>query len=355
MDQSVLDIISRAREGIAPTYEEVVRLIQLDEASPEATAVRGAANDISRERHGNAGAIWGQIGIDVYPCEADCQFCSFAKSTTFFTEHKTMPVDEVVKRAIEFTKGGDLYGLYLMTMNSYDEAHYLECVKAVRAVIPDTTLLYSNIGDTDEAYFRELKAAGLDGVYHAKRLGEGACTSIPPERREATIRAAVAAGLQVRDCCEPVGAETSAEDIATRLFEIRARYDEVGGLGGCGVMKRTSVPGTPYEGLENEITDLRLALLNAIQAFIMTDCEEMPSLSFHEPNFISMMSGGNYICAETGFNPRDTAEDTAGHHGIDVPRAREMYYQAGFRYLMLANGTRIPLTPQYMTEKLAEA
>ena len=355
MNQVVSEIINRAREGTAPTYEEVVMLIELDETSSEATAVRNAANDISRERHGNAASIWGQIGIDVYPCEADCQFCSFAKSTTVFTEHVTMPIGEVVERAKEFTKGGDLFGLYLMTMNSYDEDYYLECVKAVRAVIPAETLLYANIGDTDQPYFEKLKAAGLDGVYHAKRLGEGTCTNITPERREATIRAALAAGLRIRDCCEPVGAETSAEDIATRLFEIRARHDEIGGLDGAGVMKRTSVPGTCYEGLENEITDLRLALLNAIQAFTMVDSPCFPALSFHEPNFASMLSGGNYICAETGFNPRDTAEDTAGHHGIDVPRAREMFYQAGFRWLMRADGSRVELTSEYMKEKLAEA
>ena len=213
----------------------------------------------------------------------------------------------------------------------------------------------SNIGDTDRPYFEKLKAAGLNGVYHAKRLGEGIVTSISPERRERTIRAAVDAGLAIRDCCEPVGAETTPEEIATRLFEIRARHDEVGGLGGCGVMKRTSVPGTRYEGLENEITDLKLALLNAVQVFTMVDAEEMPSFSFHEPNFASMLSGGNYICAETGFNPRDTAEDTSGHHGIDVPRAREMYYQAGFRWLIRGDGTRVELTPEYMAERLAEA
>ena len=352
MDSKVTEIINRAQEGKSPTYDETVYLLNLDEASPEATAVRGAANDIVRAKTGNAGAMWGQIGIDVYPCEADCQFCSFAKSTTCFTEHTTMPVEEVVKRAKEFTKGGDLYGLWLMTMNTYDEDYYLDVVKQVRAAIPDSTLLFSNIGDTDKEYFEKLKDAGLDGAYHVKRLGEGVLTDIQPERREQTIEAAHDAGLRIQDCCEPIGAETDNEAIATRLFEIQKRGNTMGIHDGSGVMKRNGVPGTPFEGLQSEITDMRLALIGAIQAFVMVDQEDFPWLAIHEPNTVSLLSGGNSICAESGFNPRDTAEDTAGHHGLDVPAVREMFYQAGFRTLVRGDGSRVDLTPEYMAARL---
>ena len=354
MDAKVQELIARAHEGVAPSYEETVYLLSLDEASPEATAVRGAANDIVRAKTGNACAMWGQIGIDMYPCEADCQFCSFAKSTTCFTEHVTMPVDEVVKRAKEFTKGGDLYGLWLMCMNTYDEDYFLEVVKAVKAVIPPQTLLFSNIGDTDVEYFKKLKAAGLDGAYHVKRLGEGELTKIAPERREATIAAAHEAGLRVQDCCEPIGAETTNEAIATRLFEIQKRNEEYGIHDGSGVMKRNSVPGTRFEGMGNEITDLRLALIGAVQVFVMANQADMPWFAIHEPNTVSLLSGGNDICAETGFNPRDTAEDTAGNHGLDVPAVRSMFYQAGFSTIVCGDGTRIALTPEYMEAKLAE-
>ncbi len=354
MDQRVIDIISRAQKGVGATYEEAIYLLNLDEASPESTAVRGAANDLVRAKTGNAGVMWGQIGIDVYPCEADCQFCSFAQSTNCFTEHTTMPIEEVVERSIEFTKGGDLYGLWLMCMNSYDEEYYLDCVKAVRAAIPATTLLFSNIGDTDRAYFEKLKAAGLDGAYHVKRIGEGEVTKIAPERREATIRAAHEAGLKIQDCCEPIGAETTNETIATRLFEIKQRNEEYGIKEGSGVMKRNSVPGSLFEDPKMEITDLRLALIGAIQVLIMIDQVELPWFAIHEPNTVSLLSGGNDICAESGFNPRDTAEDTAGNHGLDVPAVRNMFYQAGFEYLMLADGTRIKLTAEYMARKIAE-
>ena len=352
MDQKVTDIINRAQEGKPPSYEETLFLLELDEASPEATAVRGAANDIVRAKTGNTAMMLGQIGIDVYPCEADCQFCAFAKSTTCFTEHATMSVEEVVQRAIDFTRGGDLYAIYLMTMHSYKEDYVLECVRAVREAIPPQTKIIANIGDTDKEFWLKLKEAGLDGVYHVKRLGEGTLTNIPPERREQTIRAAWEAGLELEDCCEPMLAQTSNEDIATRLFEIKARAEEMG-LRATAVMKCNGVPGTPFEGLQNEITDMRLALVGAIEAFIMVDQEEFPWIPVHEPNTVSLLSGANTIWAEQGYNPRDTAEDTAANRGLDVPALRNMFYQAGFRKLILGDGSTVDLTPEYMAAKLA--
>ena len=354
MDQRVTDVINKAREGVPPTYDEVLMLLELDEASPEATAVRGAANDLVRERTGNAGILLGQVGIDVYPCEADCQFCSFAKSTTCFTGHTTMPVDEVVERAKEFARGGDLYAFYLMTMNSFKEDYVLECIRAVRAALPSTTKLIGNFGDSDASFWKKAKEAGLDGIYHVKRLGEGTLTEIPPERREATIRAAWESGLSVQDCCEPIGAETSNEDIATRLFEIQAHGREYGLHDCAGVMKRNGVPGTPFEGLQNEITNMRLGLIGAIECFVMVDQEDFPWMAVHEPNVVSLMSGANAIWAETGFNPRDTSEDTSAGRGLDVPAVREMFYQAGFRKLVLGDGSTVELTPEYMAQKIAE-
>ena len=354
MDPKVEEIIAKVNEGVAIDYDETLYLLGLDETTPEATAVRSAANDLVRAKTGNACVIWGQIGIEMHPCEADCRFCSFAKSTTFFTDEVLLPVDDVVQRAKEFTKGGDVYGLCLMTMNTFDRDHFLACAKAVREAIPASTKVYANIGDCDREYFEQLRAVGCDGMYHVRRLGEGKDTSILPETREETVRAAHEAGLAVMDCCEPIGAETPNEDIATRLFEIRARNEEYGIPDCSGVMKRNSVPGTLFEGKANEITDMRLAYIGAIQVFIMIDQEVFPWISFHEPNVVNLLSGGNYMCAETGFNPRDTAEDTAGHHGLDVPAVREMMYQAGFRWIVRGDGTRVALTPEYMAAKIAE-
>ena len=40
--------------------------------------------------------------------------------------------------------------------------------------------------------------------------------------------------------------------------------------------------------------------------------------------------------------------------GLDVPAVREMFYQAGFRKLVLGDGSTVELTPEYMAAKIAE-
>lgn len=233
-----------------------------------------------------------------------------------------------------------------MTMNSYGENYFIEVIKAVRASIPDNVVLFSNIGDTDVAYFRRLKEAGLDGAYHVIRLGEGEFTSITPERRQRTIDAAVEAGLRIQDCLEPIGAEHTAEELADHLFKTVEK-----GCKDSGVMKRIAVPGTPFDDPNGQITDLRLGLITAVNALAMIAVSDYPWIAIHEANSIGLVSGGNSICAETGINPRDTAADTASGRGLDVPAVRSMFYEAGFKHLVRGGGSMVDLTPDYMAER----
>jgi len=70
----------------------------------------------------------------------------------------------------------------------------------------------------------------------------------------------------------------------------------------------------------------------------------------HEADYISLVSGANSICAETGVNPRDTAADTSKGRGLDVSACRKMLWQAGFKHLATGDGTRIDLTPEYISK-----
>ncbi|MEE0845649.1 MAG: hypothetical protein U0L71_05585 [Eggerthellaceae bacterium] len=342
MDQKVIDIVSRALEGNAPSFDEAIYLLSLDEKSPEATLLRGAANDIVRGKTGNSAIIYGQIGVDVYPCEADCQFCSFGRTHTLFDHRTVLDNDTILEKAREFTKDGDLFGMWIMTMNSFDRDWYLGVIEMLRKAIPASTNLYANIGDCDEGYWRELKAAGLAGAYHVLRLGEGEVTKIDPATRKQTMRAIMNAGLDLQDCCEPIGPEHTPQQIAEHLFETVKK-----GCVDSSAMKRTPVPGTIFEG--PAITNLRLAQIVAVNALVMLAVDPYPWIGVHEANPIGLVSGANNISAETGVNPRDTAADTShGGRGLDVAACREMLYQAGFDYLVRGDGSKVALTAEYL-------
>jgi biotin synthase len=322
-------------------------MLRFAEASPEATLIRAVANNIARAKTGNTGLLFGQVGLELFPCPADCKFCAFGKSHTGFTSKITLDEYTIRQKVHDFTKDGDLYCLWLMTMAEYDVDYYVNALKIAREIAPKQTLLYTNIGDTDYDTFVKLRDAGADGIYHVVRLGEGTYTTIAPERRLETIANARRAGLMVQDCLEPIGTEHTPEELCDHIFKTIE-----GGFDTAGVMKRTPVPGTIFT---DEITNLRLAQITAVNALAVMAMPQYPWIPVHEADYISLTSGANSICAETGVNPRDTSADTTQGRGLDVSACRTMLWQAGFSHLAMGDGTRVALTPEYMAKCSATA
>ena len=342
MDKRAFEIINRALDGTPPSRNDCVYLLGFNESTQEATFVRGAANDVARLKTGNTGVLFGQVGLELYPCEADCKFCAFGKSHTGFTEKITLDDNTIHQKVRDFTKDGDLYCLWLMTMDKYDLDYYIKALKIARETAPPQTLLYTNIGDTDYETFVKIKTAGADGAYHVIRLGEGTYTTINPKRRQETIDNARRAGLMVQDCLEPIGTEHTPEELVDHMFKtIESGFDT------AGVMKRTPVPGTIFK---DEITNLRMAQIVAVNALAVTALNPYPWIPVHEADYISLVSGANSICAETGVNPRDVEADTSKGRGLDVTACRKMLWQAGFKQLVKGDGNRIELTPEYIAK-----
>jgi hypothetical protein len=111
------------------------------------------------------------------------------------------------------------------------------------------------------------------------------------------------------------------------------------------ILKRTPVPGTIFT---DEITNARLAQIAAVNAPACTAIEPYPWIPVHEADPISLVSGANSICAETGVNPRDVTADTSRGRGLDVSACRKMLWQAGFTQLVRGDGKRVALTPEYI-------
>lgn len=329
-------IIGKALDGAQIRKAELIKLLSVEDTSEDAFALRAGGGYLMRQRTDNGSVIFAQIGLEMHPCEANCSFCSFAAEFTGM-EAMRMEDDAIVQATKDFTDSGDLYGLWLMAMATYDMDKYLDAVRLVKANLGGPTNLYSNVGDTSRQGFEQMKAAGINGVYHCWRLGEGKDTPFTDEQRKQTLQNAKEAGLEVLDAVEPIGPEHSAEDLAEHiLFDV-----EIGAIQ-TGSMKRIPVPGTPFEGTPM-ITDLRLATIVAAQALAVANTPNLPWLGIHEPSPIGYVSGANLITAEAGVNPRDTAEDTATGRGLDIPACREILRQAGFSHVVRGDGSRSEL------------
>ncbi len=331
------EILTAALHGAAPLREDCIYLLSFPETSAEAGMIRAAGDAVSRQRFHNEAILLGQIGIETSPCPANCRFCVFGKDHTPFPETR-LTTEEIIERARGFAAAGDLYALFLMTMHEFDLERLLRVVKAVHRAIPSHTQIVVNIGDFDRGQADALRRAGVNGAYHVCRLREGIDTDLDPEDRKRTFRVIRESGLDFYYCCEPVGPEHSAEELADQLL--------LGVEFGCfqhAAMRRVYLPHSPL-ARHGQVSELRLAQIVAVVSLASLACPNTDNIAVHEPNLIGLTSGANVVYAETGANPRDVAADTSGHRGLDMAGARKMLYEAGFTALRRGDGSTVPLT-----------
>lgn len=341
LDIQFQKILEKAENGIPLHREDCKYLLRLNEKSFEAGLLRAMASSVIRSKNENSAIILGQIGVDVKPCPGGCRFCTFGEKHTHFNTVR-MADEELAEKIEEFCRYGDLYGLYLMTMHDYDMDYYLKCVELARKIAPSTTQIWANIGDTSLEGFKELRAAGVTGVYHVCRLREGIDTDLKPEDRIRSMHNALEAGLELYTCCEPIGPEHSVDELVDNIF-IGIEMD----IYQHAAMRRVAVPGAPLAHY-GQISELRLAQIVAVIALASATVPTMAYMGAHEPNELCYTSGANIITAESGANPRDNSEDTAQNRGMDMARCRKMMFECGFDYLRRGDESKIPLDFDYL-------
>ena len=304
VNKDFLQLINRIEEGHLYTAEECAFLLSFPETSLEAAITRGVADRLSREKFGNKGLVFGQIGVEVAPCAGRCRFCSFSDEFTTFTPH-SLSDEELLQKADNFCSSGELYALALMVLHNTDFERTLNVISKVRAHIPSSTQIMINMGDFTLSQAEELKMAGANGSYHVWRLGEGTDTIFTKEERFATIENIKKAGLDLYYCCEPIGPEHTPEQMATQILK-----------------------GIEYECFQH--SELRLAQITGVVTMGAVHSPAITSVGVHEPNKLGITSGANAIYAETGSNPRDTKSETTGSHGLTIEACKQMYRECGF-------------------------
>jgi len=309
-----------AREALS-RQEAAWLLREVDPLSPEMYALMGAANQLTRESSGNRGEIHAQVGVNVAPCPHSCGFCSFGAKAGLFRERLDMNPEEVVGRANRFVVEGANV-IYLMTTGNYDFDRFLEVAEAVRASIPAEVPLIANIDDLGLNEARRLLKVGFQGAYHVVRMGEGRDTGIPPERRLATMRAILQAGLRLAYCVEPIGQEHTVEEIVEKTF-IGKEY----GVWFSGAMRRIPVAGTALAS-RGTISELELARIVAVVRLVMGD--SVKAHCTHEPNLPSVLAGANLVWAESGSNPRDLKEETTKGRGLTAAQCGQLLREVGY-------------------------
>jgi len=314
-------ILDKALAGAAISREDALYLLALDLNSDDCYAVMAAANRMTHQITGGRGTIYSQVGINVWPCPENCDFCYLATKHGIVTTLHELSPEEVRARALEFEAAG-ADEVYLMTTANYPLGKFLEIGRAVRGALRPETELIANVGDFTVKDAYRIQDAGFCGVYHVYRFREGIETEIAPERRRATFAAISESGLDLRYCIEPIGREHSHEEIVEQMWLAKEF-----GAGILSVMRRIPVPGTPF-ACSGQISEAAISKIVAVSRLVLG--HQIRQMGVHEPSLLSLRAGAHRVCAEVGMNPRDRNVDTAKGRGLSVADCERLLGEAGF-------------------------
>ncbi len=346
------DIIKKSRDGEPLAKSEIVRLLEYPSESPETYAVMAEANCISKELTRNRAEIHGQLALNLGPCPCDCMFCSFAQTNGVFREEIRLDADSVVASAQQLEREG-VNAIYVMVTARYPLELFIEMSCEIRRNLKPSTVMIANVGDQSLSDAVKIKDVGYVGVYHALRLREGQDTGLLPDKRRASIRNFLEAGLQVGTCVEPVGPEHTNEELAEMILFTGSFAPAF-----SGAARRISIPGTRMAE-RGMISELRMAQIVAVTRVSMP--RTVRGNCTHEPCTLGGLGGANLFWAEVGANPRDTEAKTEEGRGDTVADCRQMFYECGWKVLegpsryfgdVESVNTRVPVRGDYSTQSV---
>ena len=298
---------------------EIIDLLKIDTQNENFYELLAISNALSRQKFGNRGYVFTQIGINAEPCSINCKFCSMGAVHYSLDSEWEKTADEICTQ-LAWLQESYFDDFFLMTTADYPKDKFIEIGKAVKPLLREDQRLVANIGDFDVDTALKLKEAGFTGAYHINRLREGIDTLADPKEREKTLRAIKDAGLELYYCIEPIGPEHSYEELTVEIIRARDLQIDV-----MAAMRRVAVKGTPLYD-RGQISALELTKIVAVTNIVVNPSRAM---NVHEPIQVALLAGVNQLYAEVGANPRDTDSHTEQSRGFNPAAAWKMFEEFG--------------------------
>lgn len=315
------DLCARTAGGALPDRADILRLLAYAPSSPQTAYLGRLARETARKVAHDAGGIWAAVGVDCMPCPMNCRFCAFGEAWGVIREGREWSLEEVVAAAHRQAAEGATW-IVLRTTEHYGTERLCGLVRAVRRVVPARCSIVANTGQRSTEDLRRLGEAGVKVMYHALRLGEGRDTPFDPAQRRQALERIRKAGLTLAHLVEPLGPEHGDGEIADVLLAALSS-----GAGICGVMARSNVPGTPFEGAE-EVSPARLAQIAAI--IRLCGGVNTPYVCVHPPLPQAVAWGANVVVVETGAIPRDGSDEPGVWRGFSIKDAEALLSGCGY-------------------------
>jgi biotin synthase len=133
------------------------------------------------------------------------------------------------------------------------------------------------------------------------------------------------AGLLIGTRLEPVVPEHGTEELVAKTLltrEARPVYS--------GAARRIPLPGTEMAKL-GIVSKARMAHIVAVVRLVLP--WTVPGNCTHELDVYGTVAGASLLWSEVGANPRDTAPETEGKHGMTTALCRDYFAEADWQVL----------------------
>lgn len=320
---SFLDGLSvRTMQGEKLSREEILRLLEIAPDAPQSDLMRKKAREMAAILCQNQGRVWSAVGVENKACPMNCHFCSFGEKWGLIKKESEWSDEEII-RAARLSAAQHVSWFTLRTTEVYSLERLCALAKKIRAEVPGQYALVVNTGELTAEQGKELKNAGIAGVYHTLRLGEGTATCFDPAVRLATMKAVSDSGLKLYHLIEPLGPEHSNDEIVDRLLAARDCRASLGG-----VMARINVKGTPF-GDKEPISEDRVSQIVAISR--ICGGSSTPDVCVVPPSKQGLLAGANVVTTEIGSIPRsEQTEHQEAWTGFGIPEAFALLHEAGY-------------------------
>lgn len=316
------DCCARTMHGEKLSRDEILCLLDIAPDAVQSDMMRSKARDMAAILCQNQGKVWSAVGIENKSCPMNCEFCSFGEKWGLIKEESEWS-DEDILQAARFSVSQHVSWFTLRTTELYGIERLCVLAKKILTEVPGNYHLAVNTGELTAEQAKQLKNAGIAGVYHTLRLGEGKVTHIKPASRLATMKAVDEAGLKLYHMLEPLGPEHTNEEIAERILAARNCHAVLGG-----VMARINVKGTPFADKEPVHED-RVSQLVAISR--ICGGSSTPDICAVPPNKKFLQAGANVVTTEIGSIPRsEQTEHQTAWTGFGIAEAFNLFKEAGY-------------------------
>jgi aminodeoxyfutalosine synthase len=237
-------ITHKVHEGEPLTFEDGVALYR----HPDLLALGSLANTVRERLHGDR--TYFNVNFHINPtnvCEADCQFCSFARLEPGMPQAYTMSLDEIRQKLVE-REGQPVTEIHIVSglHGGVPWSWYTDTLRVLKEVRPDIHLkaftaveihfFAKKYGKSHDEVLRELMDAGLGSLpgggaeIFAERVRKKICRDkATADEWLAVHRTAHRLGLR-SNCTMLYGTIETLEERVDHMLRLRALQAETGGF-----------------------------------------------------------------------------------------------------------------------------